>query len=124
MQVLIAALSVALCARTDQLTAHAVEDMRVKAEELLPKGDGLRCAIIDFATQYEQDRRDRAAMHAHGLTLQAALDEALGSGPVVPETPVVASDPVTQTGPPVALTRPGPAATEHHPWMDRSDING
>jgi hypothetical protein len=101
MPVLTAAMSVALSARTDQLTMHAVDDMRTKAEELLAKGDGLRSAIIAFATAYEADRRDKAAMAAHGVALQAALELALPG-----------------------VERPAMGAALHHPWMDRKDVNG
>lgn len=48
-----AALAVALSAQTDMLTPHQVEDMRTKAEELLPPGDPLRAAILSFATMHE-----------------------------------------------------------------------
>lgn len=106
MPVLTAAMSVALSARTDQLTLHAVDDLRTKAEELLAKGDGLRSAIIAFATAYEVDRRDKAAMAAHGVALQAALDLAL-------------PDLDRQTVPPA-----GAASPAHHAWMDRKDLNG
>lgn len=77
MPVLMAAQAVAMSARTDGLTLHAVEDMRVKAEELLSHGDELRLAVLTFATAYERDRRDPAAMAVHGTALEAEIREAL-----------------------------------------------
>jgi len=77
MPVLFAAQAVAMSARTDGLTAHAVEDLRVKAEELLPKGDGLRLAVLSFATQYEAWRRDLHALRRFGEALERDIQTAL-----------------------------------------------
>jgi hypothetical protein len=80
MPALFAAQSVALSARTRCLTGHAVDDMRTKAEELLPKGDTLRQAILTFATMYEQHRRDPQAVVVLGEALEADVSRALLSG--------------------------------------------
>lgn len=77
MPALTAALSVAMSARTGSLTQHAVDDLRTKAEELLPRTDDLRFAIISFATRYEQLRRDPVAVKYLGEELQGALGQAL-----------------------------------------------
>jgi hypothetical protein len=98
-----AALAVALSARTGQLTAHAVDDMRTKAEELLARHDPLRAAIIAFATGYELHRRDPAELAAIGLTLQAALDA---------------------PGPPAPPPAPDPAHWPTPADLHRSDIHG
>lgn len=74
---LMAALSVALSARTRQLTMHAVDDMRTKAEELLPRDHGARAAIILFCTMYELHARDADAVTELGAELQRGLDRAL-----------------------------------------------
>lgn len=73
MPALFAAQSVAMNAITGSLTLHMVDDLRTKAEELLPRGDDLRCAILTFATQYEVHRRDDYAMRKFGAALQAAV---------------------------------------------------
>ncbi len=72
-QVLMATFSVALCARTQALTAHQVDEMRIKAEELMDRDDPLRPHIINFATQYENLRRDPYAVRILGENLEAAL---------------------------------------------------
>lgn len=77
----VAALAVALSAKTNMLTLHTVEDMRTKAEELLARDDPMRDAILSFATQWEAVRRDPHALRYHGEALQRALDEALGLTP-------------------------------------------
>lgn len=76
--VLMAAKSVALSARTACLTAHAVENMRVVAEELLPRGDDLRAACIQFATMFEAHRRDPYALRILGEGLDRQIDQDLG----------------------------------------------
>lgn len=77
MPALFAAQAVALSARTGSLTGHAVDDLRTKAEELLPRGDDLRAAILSFATMYEQLRRDAYAVEKLGETLERAVSVAL-----------------------------------------------
>ncbi len=74
---LMAAQAVALSARTDQLTRHMVDDMRTKAEELLPRNHPARPAILTFATMYEQHHRDPGQMQAQGRYLQDAIGQAL-----------------------------------------------
>lgn len=69
-QVLMAAQGVALSARTDTLDARQVDAMRCQAEELLPRPDPARTTIIAFATQYELERRDAAAVRQLGVWLQ------------------------------------------------------
>lgn len=76
--VLMAAKAVALSARTDGLTAHAVEDMRVRAEELLARDDDLRPACIRFATMFEEYRRDPYALRKLGEELEREIDAAVG----------------------------------------------
>lgn len=78
---LVAAQAVALSARTDGLTMHAVDDMRTKAEELLARDDPMRGAMLAFATQYEALRRDPYALRLLGEALERALAEALALGP-------------------------------------------
>jgi len=77
MPAMTAALSVAMSARTGSLTQHAVDDLRTKGEELLPRGDDLRSAILSFATRYEQLKRDQVALKYLGEELQAALAKTL-----------------------------------------------
>jgi hypothetical protein len=76
--VLFAALAVAMSARVGGLTQHQVDDLRTKAEELLPRGEGLRQAVLAFATAYEADRHDAKAMEYHGQALERAMREATG----------------------------------------------
>ena len=75
--VLMAATAVALSARTNTLTAHAVDDMRIRAEELLPPDDPLRPAVIRFATMFLELRRDPYALSKLGEELERAVSEAL-----------------------------------------------
>lgn len=77
MPALFAAQAVALSARTGSLTQHAVDDLRTKAEELLPRGDDLRSEILSFATKYEELRRDAYAVEKLGETLERALAASL-----------------------------------------------
>jgi hypothetical protein len=77
MPALFAAQAVAMSARTDGLTQHAVDDMRTRAEELLERDDPLRAAMLRFATVYELLHRDAHAMHLLGEELQAAVEVAL-----------------------------------------------
>lgn len=79
MPALFAAQAVALSARTNCLTAHAVEDMRARAEQLLAAGDDLRAAIMSFAVQYELLHRDVYGLRVLGEGLQRDLDLALGA---------------------------------------------
>jgi hypothetical protein len=71
--VLSAAYGVALRAITGGLQAHEVDGLRVQAEELLPRDSALRTAIFTFATMYEADRRDPAALKAHGQDLNRVI---------------------------------------------------
>lgn len=82
---LTAALAVAMSARTGQLAHHAVDDMRTKAEELLPRDHHAYPVIMAFATQYELHRRDPAALAELGETLQHGLR--LAVAPASPELP-------------------------------------
>lgn len=74
---LIAAQAAAMSARTGQLTQQAVDEARIKAEELLPRDHPARAAVITFATMYEQYRRDPEQMRKQGEYLQDALGRAL-----------------------------------------------
>lgn len=71
---LMAALSVALSARTHQLTSHAVDEMRVKAEELLRRDHPAHPIIMTFCTMYEMQRRDRDAVAALGDDLERGIN--------------------------------------------------
>lgn len=84
MAALFAAKAIALSARTGSLTMHAVDDARAKAEELLDRDDDLRPAIIRFATQFEQYRRDPYALEKLGEELDRAIEDALGLSPAAP----------------------------------------
>lgn len=75
--VMIAAQAVALSARTGTLTLHAVDDMRARAEQFLDWRDDVRLAVMTFATQYEQHRRDPEALRALGEALDAAICQIL-----------------------------------------------
>jgi hypothetical protein len=75
--VIFAAKAVAGSARCGQLTMHAVDDLRTKAEELLPRGDDLRAEILTFATQYELHRHDAYAMEKFGEALDRAVHVSL-----------------------------------------------
>ena len=86
MPVLMAAQAVAMSARTNQLTTHAVDDMRIKAEELLAHGDELRLAVLTFASAYEGARRDPGALAVHGTTLEAEIRELLKLNTAAPRT--------------------------------------
>lgn len=79
LSVLFAAHAVALSSRTNVLTRHAVDDMRGRAEQLLPQGDDLRTAILTFATQYEILHRDPYGLRVLGEALQRDLDAAMGA---------------------------------------------
>ena len=82
---LMAALAVALSARTQTLTPHAVEDMRIKAEELMPRDHSAFAAITTFAVQYELHRRDAQKLAELGEELEACLRRAVA--PAAPERP-------------------------------------
>ena len=73
MPALMAAFAVAMSARTNQLTPHAVEDMRIKAEEVLKRDHPAYPVILNFATQYELHRRDPAALAQLGETLELGV---------------------------------------------------
>lgn len=85
---LMAAFAVAMSARTGQLTDHAVEDMRVKAEEVLRRDHPAYPIIMQFATMYEVNRRDPAAMSALGDDLERGIR--LAVSPIVPTLPFLA----------------------------------
>lgn len=76
-EVIFAAKAVAGAARTRSLTAHMVDELRVKAEELLPRGDVLRAEVLTFATMYEAYRRDDYAMEKFGEALDRAVHVSL-----------------------------------------------
>ena len=73
MPAVFAAQAVAMSARCNSLSAMAVHDLCSKAEELLPRGDDLRCAVLSFATMYEVHRRDEYALRLLGEQLEAAV---------------------------------------------------
>jgi hypothetical protein len=78
---LLAAQAVSMRARTAGLAAHEVDAMRIRAEELLPRDDQLRAAILQFCTMFEL-RPDPAALADLGAELGRAVDRALRSAPV------------------------------------------
>lgn len=78
---LLAAQAVSMSARMGQLQAHAVDEMRVRAEELLARGDPLRASIYLFASMYDLDRHDPARLVALGEELQRGIDRALRPDP-------------------------------------------
>lgn len=71
--VMMAASAVALKAQHGGLTLHDVDDLRTKAEELLAKDDPFRPAVMTFATMYEQNRRNPAALAELGADLWRAV---------------------------------------------------
>lgn len=75
---LMAAFAVALSARTNMLTPHAVDQMRTQAEELLPRDHDAYPAIVSFATQYEIYHRDPEALSRLGQYLEDSLTQAVG----------------------------------------------
>lgn len=77
-QALMSAQAVALSARTQMLTMHAVDDMRTRAEELLARDDPMRAACLRFATMFEEFRRDPYALEKLGEELERELSAALG----------------------------------------------
>lgn len=83
MPALFAAYAVALSARTGQLTQHAVDNMRIKAEEVLKRDHPAYPAVVTFATQYEVHRRDPVMLASLGETLELCLR--LASAPAAPE---------------------------------------
>lgn len=82
---LMAAFAVALSARTGQLSDHAVEDMRIRAEELMPRDHPAFMAVTTFATMYELHRRDAQKVADLGDELDACLRRALA--PAAPDRP-------------------------------------
>ncbi len=82
---LMAAFSVAMSARCNQLTPHAVEDMRIKAEEILGREHAAYPVITTFATMYEMHRRDPAALAELGEDLERGLKYATAPAPRMPE---------------------------------------
>lgn len=74
---LLAAQAVALRARTGGLQAYEVDDMRVRAEQLLARDSALRAAIYHFCTMYELDHHDSAKLIEHGEELSRGVDRAL-----------------------------------------------
>lgn len=70
---LMAAFSTAMSARAGQVTPHQVDEMRIKAEELLDRDDPVRGAVLSFATMYEAHRRDPEAIKSLGETLETSV---------------------------------------------------
>jgi hypothetical protein len=82
---LMAAFAVAMSARTGQLTDHAVEDMRIKAEEVLLRDHPAYPVIMSFATMYEVNRRNPEALTQMGESLEHGIR--LAVQPAEPERP-------------------------------------
>ena len=74
---LTAAFAVAMNARTGQLTDHSVEDMRIKAEELLLRDHPAYPIIMTFCTMYEVERRNPPALTALGEALERGIRDAV-----------------------------------------------
>lgn len=83
--VMMAASAVALSARSGQVTQHDVEDLRVKAEELLGRDDPMRAPILTFASMFEVHRRDRTALQRLGEDLWRAIGYSTAPAPRLPE---------------------------------------
>lgn len=79
---LTAAYAVAMSARTNTLSQHAVEDMRIKAEELL-RDHPAYPVITAFATQYELHHRNREMLASLGETLEMGVR--LSVAPAAPD---------------------------------------
>lgn len=77
MPALMAAFSTAMSARAGQVTPHQVDEMRIKAEELLDRDDPVRAHVLSFATMYEEHRNDAAAVKSLGETLEAGVRAAV-----------------------------------------------
>jgi hypothetical protein len=75
------AFAVALSAKVGGLTALAVEQLRSAAEAQLDPDLPLRQAVLQFATMFEADRRDPAALRQHGDELAHAVELALRPDP-------------------------------------------
>lgn len=82
---IMAAFAVAMNAKTNQLVQHHVDDMRTKAEELLPRDHAAYPVIMAFATQYELHRRDPDQLAELGKTLEMGIRMALA--PASPDRP-------------------------------------
>lgn len=82
---LMAAYAVAMSAKAGQLTEHAVEDMRIKAEEVLLRNHPAYPVIVHFATMYELARHDPAALAQLGEALEVGVRMAVQ--PAQPERP-------------------------------------
>ena len=80
-----AAFAVAMNARAGQLSLHLVEDMRIKAEELLPRDHAAYPLITAFATQYELHHRDKAKLAELGDQLEHGIR--LAVAPAQPTLP-------------------------------------
>jgi len=77
-----AAFAASLRGKVGGLTALDVEQLRSQAEELLDEGDGLRAAVLEFATQYEVVRRQAPALTDLCDRLSQAVQHAIR--PVAP----------------------------------------
>jgi hypothetical protein len=78
---LMAAFAVAMNARSGQLTAHMVDDMRTKAEEVLRRDHPAYPLITAFATQYELHNHDRTVLATLGETLERGIRLAVAPAP-------------------------------------------
>lgn len=85
MDVILAAWHAAMRAKLGDLDMMDVEDMRVRAEELLDHGCDLYRAITGFATRVEIVRHDRDALACEGRWLAHALERELGLVRDLPE---------------------------------------
>ena len=72
-------------ARTGSVTLHMVEDMRIKAEEILSRDHPAYPLITAFATQYELHSRNPAMLAQLGDALEYGIRMAVA--PPAPERP-------------------------------------
>jgi len=81
-QVGLQASTVALRAKSGQMTGADVEELQAVAEQLLRKDDALFLAVSDFATQYLLITHDPAAIAERGAWLLDAIERATRPDPV------------------------------------------
>jgi hypothetical protein len=77
-----AATAVALRAKTFALTNLDVNELRTSAEQLLDAGHPLRRAVTEFASLWEVNKHDGAALVEMGDRLFRAVEAALRPEPV------------------------------------------
>jgi len=82
MPVLLGALTLAMRGRTFQpVTVLEVDELRARAEAILPEGCQLRAGVMAFATRFEAARRDPFALHDAGEDLHRAVLREMWTAP-------------------------------------------